>query len=69
MLFYQNEKEELNAILGKLKEADRTILILKDREGFSYEEISRITDKPVGTVRSRLHRARARVAALGRQCK
>ncbi|MBU1097809.1 MAG: RNA polymerase subunit sigma [Ignavibacteriae bacterium HGW-Ignavibacteriae-2] len=36
----------------------RTIIILSDIEGYSYEEIADFIDRPVGTVRSRLHRAR-----------
>lgn len=36
----------------------RTVLLLCDVEGFTYEEISKIIDIPIGTVRSRLHRAR-----------
>ncbi len=42
----------------------RMILQLRDLEEKSYEEISEILDLPIGTVRSRLHRARARVRAL-----
>ena len=34
------------------------VLILSDVEEFSYEEISEMLDVPIGTVRSRLHRAR-----------
>ena len=36
----------------------RTVIILCDLEGFTYEEMAAILDIPVGTVRSRLHRAR-----------
>jgi RNA polymerase sigma-70 factor (ECF subfamily) len=36
----------------------RTIIILCDLEGFKYEEMAKILDIPIGTVRSRLHRAR-----------
>ena len=42
----------------------RMILQLRDLEEKSYEEISEILELPIGTVRSRLHRARARVRAL-----
>jgi RNA polymerase sigma-70 factor (ECF subfamily) len=36
----------------------RTVIILCDIEGFTYEEMAKILDIPIGTVRSRLHRAR-----------
>jgi RNA polymerase sigma factor (sigma-70 family) len=36
----------------------RTVIILCDVEGFTYEEMAKILDIPIGTVRSRLHRAR-----------
>ena len=36
----------------------RTVIILCDLEGFKYEEMAKILDIPIGTVRSRLHRAR-----------
>jgi RNA polymerase sigma-70 factor (ECF subfamily) len=34
------------------------VIILCDLEGFKYEEMAKILDIPIGTVRSRLHRAR-----------
>lgn len=39
----------------------RAALLLRDVEGFSYEEIARITASEVGTVKSRIHRARTAV--------
>jgi RNA polymerase sigma-70 factor (ECF subfamily) len=36
----------------------RTAIVLCDLEGFTYEEMAKILDIPIGTVRSRLHRAR-----------
>ena len=35
-----------------------TALVLSDLQGFSYQEIAEMTDVPLGTVKSRLHRAR-----------
>ena len=49
--------EVTNAING-LAVDFRTVILLCDIEGFTYEEISKIIDIPVGTVRSRLFRAR-----------
>ena len=47
--------------IGRLPEAQRTVLLMHDAEGYTIEEISRIQDVPVGTLKSRLHRARAAV--------
>lgn len=44
--------------LSVLPDNFRTIVFLSDIEGYSYKEISEFVDCPVGTVRSRLHRAR-----------
>ena len=44
--------------IDRLHEDYRTAIVLREMEGFSYEEIAQILDLPVGTVRSRLHRAR-----------
>ena len=46
-----------NAI-GSLPEDFRTVVILCDIEGLTYEEIAEFVDCPLGTVRSRLHRGR-----------
>lgn len=50
--------DELSEAISTLPEDFRTVIILSDIEGFTYEEIADFIDAPVGTVRSRLHRAR-----------
>lgn len=50
--------DEVTRALNELDIDFRTVILLCDVEGFSYEEIAKIIDIPVGTVRSRLHRAR-----------
>ncbi len=49
--------------LGELSEEFRTALVLKEMDGMSYEEIASIVDVPLGTVRSRIHRARLELRA------
>lgn len=44
--------------LAALSEEHRSVLVLREIDGADYESISEILDVPVGTVRSRLHRAR-----------
>lgn len=50
--------EPIQKALDGLKPEFRLVLILADVEEFSYEEIAEMMDTPIGTVRSRLHRAR-----------
>jgi RNA polymerase sigma-70 factor (ECF subfamily) len=50
--------DEVSIALNSLDVDFRTVIILCDLEGFSYEEMALILDIPIGTVRSRLHRAR-----------
>ena len=50
--------DEVTNALNSLPVDFKTVIILCDIEGFTYEEIAKITDIPIGTVRSRLHRAR-----------
>ncbi len=50
--------DEVTNALNSLSVEFRTIIILCDLEGFTYEEMAKILDIPIGTVRSRLHRAR-----------
>ncbi len=64
------QKEELRMlwkILYSMKEEDRALIILKDLEGLSLIDIGWIMKKPVGTVKSRLHRARLKSVDIGRE--
>lgn len=51
--------DEVAAAIASLPLDFKTVLLLYDIEGFSYEEIKEITNVPLGTVRSRLHRSRS----------
>lgn len=48
--------EELQSVLDSLSQEQRTLVMLADVEGLPYKEISELMGKPVGTIRSRLHR-------------
>ncbi len=50
--------DEVSRSINSLPVDYRLIILLCDIEGFKYEEIAQIIDVPIGTVRSRLHRAR-----------
>ena len=50
--------DEITNEINNLPIDFRTVILLCDVEGFTYEEISKIIDVPIGTVRSRLFRAR-----------
>jgi RNA polymerase sigma-70 factor (ECF subfamily) len=50
--------DDVAAALSELPHKFRTVLILSDIEGMTYDEIAGFLDCPLGTVRSRLHRAR-----------
>ncbi len=62
------EREEqirrVRSALARLGADHRAVLILRELEGCCYETIAEILQIPVGTVRSRLHRARAQLRAL-----
>lgn len=54
--------ETVNAVVEALPEDLRTALTLREIEGLSYEEIADVMDCPIGTVRSRIFRARDAIA-------
>ena len=54
----------LQAALAELSDDHRLLILLHDTEGYKLEEIQSLTDIPVGTIKSRLHRARARLREL-----
>ncbi|MDD4796714.1 MAG: sigma-70 family RNA polymerase sigma factor [Eubacteriales bacterium] len=55
------ERQTLQAALGRLSHGHRAIVVLREIEGLSYDEIAQTLRLPVGTVRSRLNRARAQL--------
>ena len=56
--------ERLAAALSQLSDDHRVIVLLHDTEGYKLNEIHVLMDIPVGTVKSRLHRARARLREI-----
>ncbi|HNP37094.1 MAG TPA: RNA polymerase sigma factor [Woeseiaceae bacterium] len=54
------ETAELERALEKLGEEHRIVLLLHDADGYKLKEIQELMGVPIGTVKSRLHRARAR---------
>lgn len=55
--------DEVSSALDQLPASYRTIVILSDIEEYRYEEIAEFFKCPIGTIRSRLHRARKMLAA------
>lgn len=55
------ESQQLTEAISLLSEEYKTIITLRDLEGFSYSEITEITGVSMGTVKSRLARARLRL--------
>ena len=51
-------RERVQLALNKLEPDDATMILLRDLQDISYDEVARVLEIPVGTVKSRLHRAR-----------
>ncbi len=63
----QERMERINALqaaLAKLSDEHRLVVLLHDTEGYKLEEIQELISVPLGTVKSRLHRARARLREI-----
>lgn len=58
LLIGRGEQAMVRRALGELPSAFREAIVLRELEGLSYQEIARVMDVPVGTVMSRLARAR-----------
>ena len=56
-------QKAVHRALGRLRMEHRTVLVLYDLAGFSYEEIAEMLKLPLGTVKSRLNRARLALRA------
>lgn len=65
---YDNEQQDkiasLDGALGRLSDEHRVVVLLHDAEGYKISEIVALTGVPAGTVKSRLHRARARLREM-----
>jgi RNA polymerase sigma-70 factor, ECF subfamily len=57
-------RERVEAALRELPEAFRTVVVMREIEGFAYEEIAEILEVNLGTVKSRLTRGRAALRTL-----
>ena len=62
MLVTKQVGEAVNRAIDKLPEDLRTAIVLRELEGLSYEEIAESMQCPIGTVRSRIFRAREAIA-------
>lgn len=58
------DSQNLSWAIGQLVEEYRAAVVLRDVEGYSYEEIAQILKCPIGTVRSRINRAREQLRVL-----
>jgi RNA polymerase sigma-70 factor, ECF subfamily len=58
------QERRIHEALSRLSSEHRAVLVMKDMDGLKYEEIAKIQEVPIGTVRSRLHRARMELREL-----
>jgi RNA polymerase sigma-70 factor (ECF subfamily) len=56
--------KQLDLAISQLSDDHRVVVLLHDTEGYKLEEIHELTGTPVGTIKSRLHRARARLREI-----
>ena len=58
------QEQRIRKALDRVSPEHRTVLILKDMEGQKYETMAEVLQVPIGTIRSRLHRARLELREL-----
>src|SRR5215213_2324192 len=63
----RERRERLEGKVRLLSPAHRAVLVLRDIEGLTYEEIADVTQSPLGSVKGRLHRARAELIEMLRR--
>ena len=61
--FFKDKVSSIRLYMSSLPETQRTIMLLKDFEGYDYEEISEILDLNINTIRVNLSRARKAIRA------
>lgn len=57
-------KENLHRCINKLPDKQKIMIVLRDIKGFSYDEIAKITNNKIGTVKSQINRARLKLKEL-----
>ena len=63
-VFSQNFEKNVQRALAELPDDFKTIIILRDIQELSYDEISKIVEVPLGTVKSRINRGRVKLQQL-----
>jgi RNA polymerase sigma-70 factor, ECF subfamily len=63
----RERRERLEGKVRLLSPTHRVVLVLRDIEGLSYEEIATVTETPLGSVKARLHRARGELIEILRR--
>ena len=61
-LLREEHRRVVRETLAELPDEFRTVLVMKEFEGLRYDEIASLTEVPIGTVRSRIHRGRGELA-------
>lgn len=64
LLVRKVEREDVRRAIERLPQAYREVVVLRDLEGFSYQQVATILECPAGTVMSRLSRAREQLRML-----
>jgi RNA polymerase sigma-70 factor, ECF subfamily len=64
LLEASERRSRLEHKLERLRPTHRAVLVLRDLEGLPYEEIADVTQTPLGSVKGRLHRARAELIEI-----